>query len=57
MKSQNGVTKTKTNYILTNMPDIVTDVTVINHVNIGSDHGLVTSNIKLDVDGKENIEV
>ena len=37
-KSPNGVTKTESNYILTNRPDIVTDVTVINEVNIGTDH-------------------
>ena len=37
-------------YFLTNRPDNVTDVTVINQVNIGSDHILVMSNIKLDVE-------
>ena len=45
----NGLTKTEIDYILTNRPDIVTDVTVINQVNIGSDHRLVMSNIKLDL--------
>ena len=49
-KSPNGVTKTEIDYILTNRPDIVTDVTVINQVNIGSDHRLVMSNIKLEVE-------
>jgi endonuclease/exonuclease/phosphatase family metal-dependent hydrolase len=49
-KSPNGVTKTEIDYILTNRPDIITDVTVINQVNIGSDHRLVMSNIKLDVE-------
>ena len=44
-KSPNGVTKTEID-ILTNRPDIVTDVTV----NIGSDHRLVRRNIKLDVE-------
>ena len=48
-KNPNDVTKTKIDYILTNRPDIVTDVTVINQVNIGSDHRLDMSNIKLDV--------
>ena len=47
-KSPNGVTKTEIDYILTNKPDIDTDVTVINQVNIGSDHRLVM--IKLDVE-------
>ena len=49
-KSPNGVTKTEIDNILTNRPDIVTDVTVINQVNIGSDHRLVLSNIKPDAD-------
>ena len=31
-------------------PDIVTDVTIINKVNIESDHRLVMSNIKLDIE-------
>ena len=48
-KSPNGVTKTKTDYILTNMPYIVIVVTVSNQFNIGSDHRMVMSNIKLDV--------
>ena len=37
-KSPNWVTKTEIEYILTNRLDIVTDVTVINRVNIGSEH-------------------
>ena len=51
-KKQNGGTKTDNDYILTNRPDIVTvtDVTVINQFNIGSDHRLVMSNTKLDVE-------
>ena len=49
-KIPNGVAKTEIDYILTNRPDIVTDVTVINQVNIASGHILVVSNIKLDVD-------
>ena len=54
-KIPNGVTKTEIDYILTNRPDIITDVTVINQVNIGSDHRLVMSNIKLDVEvGSKN---
>ena len=38
VKSPNGVTKNEIDYILTTRPDIVTDVIVINQVNIGSDH-------------------
>ena len=49
-KSPNGVMKTEIDYILTTRLDIVTDVTVVNQVNIGSDHRLVMSNIKLDVE-------
>ena len=54
MESPNGVTKTEIDYILTNRPDIVTDVTVINQVNIGSDHRMAMSNIKLDVEVERN---
>ena len=46
----NCVTTTEIDYILTNRPDIVTDVQIINQVNIGSDHRLVMSNNKLDVE-------
>ena len=42
--------KANIGYILTNRTDIVTDVIVINQVNIGSDHRMVISNIKLDVE-------
>ena len=49
-KSPSGVTKTEIYYILTNRPDVVTDVTVINQVNISTDHILILSNIKLDVE-------
>ena len=49
-KSPNGVTKTDIDYILTNRPDIVTDVTVVNQVNIGNHHRLIVSNIKMDVE-------
>ena len=50
--SPNGVTETEINYILINRTDVDTDVTVINQVNIGSDHRLVLvlRNIKLDVE-------
>ena len=49
-KGWNGATKTEIHYILTNRPDIITDVTVINQVNIGSHHRTFMSNIKLDVE-------
>ena len=49
-KSPNGVKKNEIDDILTNRPDIVIDITFINQVNIGNDHRLVMSNIKLDVE-------
>ena len=54
MEIQNGVTKAEIDYILTNRPDIFTDVTIINQVNIGSDHRMAMSNIKLDVEVERN---
>ena len=42
--------RTKIDYILTHRRDIITDATVINHVNTGSDHGMVMNIIKLDVE-------
>ena len=50
-KSPNGVTKNEIiDYIMTNRRYIVTDVTVINQVNLVCDHRMVVSNIKLDVE-------
>ena len=49
-KSPKGVTKAEIDYFLTNRPDVVTDVTVINKVNIGNNNRKVVSNIKLDVE-------
>ncbi|MEG7521681.1 MAG: hypothetical protein M3H12_01060 [Chromatiales bacterium] len=49
-KSPNGETKNEIDYILTSRPDIVTDVTVTNQVNTGSDHIMVMSTIKLDIE-------
>ena len=54
-KSRNSVTKTEIDYILTNRPDIITYVTVISQVNIGSDHRIVVSNIKLDIEVEREI--
>ena len=47
-----GVTKTEIDYILTNKPDFVTCVIVINQVNIVCDHIMIMSNFKLDVEVK-----
>ena len=49
-KRSKGVAKTEIDYILTNMRDIATDVTVINQANIGSYHRMVTSHIMLNVE-------
>ena len=49
-KSPTNVTKTEIDYILTNRPVIVTDVTLINQVNIGSDHRMGMSSIKLNAE-------
>ena len=45
-KSPSGVTKAKIDYTLTNRPDIVTHVTVINQVNIGRTDWTDISTIK-----------
>ena len=49
-KSPNSTTKAEIDYVLTNRPDIVTDVTVINQVSSGSEDRMVMSNIKLNVE-------
>jgi len=41
--------KTDTDYSLTNRPDMVTYVTVINPENNGLDHRMTTRNTKLDI--------
>ena len=51
-KSPNGVTNTEIGYILTNRPNILTDIIVVNQINIGSYHRLVMSNNKLDLEVK-----
>ena len=45
-KRPNGVRKIDIDYFLTNRPDIVTDVTVINQVNIGTNNKMIMSNNK-----------
>ena len=46
-KNLNDVTKIEIDSIATNRPDFVTDVTIINQDNTGSDHRMDMSNIKL----------
>ena len=43
-----GNTKNEFDYIMIDKPSMVTDVTVINRVNIGSDHRMVMSSITLN---------
>ena len=46
--SSRGNTKSEIDYIMTDKPSMVTDVTVINRVNIGSDHRMVMASITLN---------
>ena len=47
-RSPDGKTKNEIDYIMTDKPNMITDVRVINHINIGSDHRMLMSNIRLD---------
>ena len=47
-RSPDGNTKNEIDYIMTDKPSMVTDVTVINRVNIGSDHRMVMGSITLN---------
>ncbi len=48
MKSPDGNTKNEIDYTMTNTPSMVTDMTVTNRVNIGSDHRMVMGSITLN---------
>ena len=47
-RSPDGKTNNEINYIMTDKPSMITDVRVINRINIGSDHRMLMSNIRLD---------
>ena len=47
-RSPDGNTKNEIDYIMTDKPSMVTDVTVINRVNIGSEHRMVMGSITLN---------
>ena len=47
-RSPDGNIKNEIDYIMTDKPSMVTDVTVINRVNIGSDHRMVMGSITLN---------
>ena len=47
-RSPDGNTTNEIDYIITDTPSTVTDVTVINPVNIGSDHSMVMGSITLN---------
>ena len=51
-RSPDGNTKNEIDYIMTDKPSLVTDMTVINRVNIGSDHRMVMSSITLTPERK-----
>ena len=47
-RSPGGHTKNEIDYIMTDKPSMVTGVTVINRINIGSDHRMVMGSITLN---------
>ena len=47
-RSPDGNTKNEVDYIMTDKPSMITDVTVLNRVNIGSDHRMVMGSITLN---------
>ena len=47
-RSPDGNTKNEIDYIMTDKLSLVTDVTVLNRVNIGSDHRMVMGSITLN---------
>ncbi len=47
-RSPDGKTKNEIDFILTNKPKIIQDVTVINKVNTGSDHRMIMCKVKID---------
>ena len=55
-RSPDGNTKNEIDYIMTDKPSMVTDVTVINHVNIGSDHRMVMGSIKLNKNTRTRVD-
>ena len=51
MKTQ----KNKIGYTMTDTPSVVTEVTVINLVNIGSDHRMVMSSITINTERRKQL--
>ena len=47
-RSPDGHTTNEIDYIMTDKPSMVTDVTVINRINIGSDHSMAMGSITLN---------
>ena len=47
-RSPDGNTKNEIDYVMTDKPSMVTDVTVLNRANIGSDHMMVIGSITLN---------
>ena len=51
-RSPDGNTKNEIDYIMTDKPSMITDVTVLNRVNIGSDHRMVMGYSTLNTRGE-----
>ena len=49
MENPYGHTENEVDYIMTDKPSMVTDVTVINRINIGSDHRMVMGSITVTI--------
>ena len=47
-RSPDGRTKNEIDYIMTDKPSMVTDVTVVNSINIGNDHRMVMGSVTLN---------
>ena len=47
-RSPDGNTKNEIDYPMTDKPSMVTDVIVINRINIGTDHGIVMGSVTLN---------
>ena len=47
-RSPDGHTRNEIDYIMTDKPSMVTDVTIINRINIGSEHRMVMGSITLN---------
>ena len=56
-RSPDGNTKNEIDYIMTDKPSIVTGVTVLNRVNIGSDHRMAMGSITLNTRAEKELSL